>query len=236
MSLGTLYLIPTPLGEADALACLPPATLAALHRLDTFVVEEERSARRFLATAGHPRPIRELHFAELNEHTRPGAYAALLQPLLEGRDAGLLSEAGCPAVADPGAQLVALAHTRGIAVKPLVGPSSLLLALMASGLEGQRFCFHGYLPVEKNARQQKLRELEKQSREQHATQLFIETPYRNGHLLDDMVAVCAPATRICVAYNLTQPGEQVLTLPVRAWKQRPLPDLHRQPAVFLLLA
>lgn len=236
MNKGTLYLIPTPLGEAEPLSAMPPATLATLRTLEHFVVEEERSARRFLGTAAHPRPIRELQFAELNEHTKADAIPALLQPLLDGKDVGLLSEAGCPAVADPGAQLVALAHARGITVKPLVGPSSLLLALMASGLEGQRFCFHGYLPVEKAARQQRLRELEKQSRQQNATQLFIETPYRNAHLLDDLLAVCAPATRLCIAQNLTQPNEQIITRPVNAWKKLPLPDLHKQPAVFLMLA
>lgn len=236
MNSGTLYLIPTPLGEAEPLATLPPATLATLRTLEHFVVEEERSARRFLGTAQHPKPIRELQLATLNEHTQPKDIPALLQPLLDGKDVGLLSEAGCPAVADPGAQLVALAHAHGITVKPLVGPSSLLLALMASGLEGQRFCFHGYLPVEKNARQQRLRELEKQSRQQNATQLFIETPYRNGHLLDDLLAVCAPTTRLCIAQNLTQPNEQVITRPVSAWKKKPLPDLHKQPAVFLMLA
>lgn len=236
MSAGTLYLIPVTLGDDLLSKALPPDVVTLTQRLDTFVVENEKTARRFLSAVRTARPVRELTLRTLNEHTAEKELPALLAPLLAGQDVGLMSEAGCPGIADPGAQLVALCHRKGVRVVPLVGPSSILLALMASGLDGQRFAFHGYLPSEKAARVQTLRELEADSRKHRQTQIFIETPYRNGHLLEDLVANCHPATRLCVAWNLTLEHERVISQPVQNWKKTALPDLHKQPAIFLLLA
>jgi 16S rRNA (cytidine1402-2'-O)-methyltransferase len=200
------------------------------------VVEDARSARRFLAACGHPRPMRDLALEELNEHTQPAAVPALLIPLLEGSDVGLLSEAGLPAVADPGALLVAAAHARGIAVVPLVGPSSIVLALMASGLEGQRFRFHGYLPVEAPARRARISDLEREAARADETQLFIETPYRNDALLADILATCHGATRLAVAADLTAPTERIRMDTIDGWKSRSSPPIGKRPAVFLLHA
>ncbi|MBU3736222.1 MAG: SAM-dependent methyltransferase [Methylobacterium sp.] len=215
---------------------MPPDVVSLAQRLDHFVVENEKTARRFLGAVKTTKPVRELSLRTLDEHTPEKDLPALLAPLLAGHDVGLLSEAGCPGVADPGANLVALCHRHGVRVVPLVGPSSILLALMASGLDGQRFAFHGYLPADKAGRVDKLRELETESRKHRQTQIFIETPYRNGHLLEDLVAHCHPATRLCVASNLTLDSERIISRPVREWQQSPLPDLHKQPAIFLLLA
>jgi 16S rRNA (cytidine1402-2'-O)-methyltransferase len=180
--------------------------------------------------------LQELSLVELNEHTRSNQLDALLTPLRAGHDVGLLSEAGCPAIADPGADLVALAQRENIRVVPLIGPSSLLLALMASGLNGQRFAFHGYLPAKDSERRQALGELELESQKRRQTQLFIETPYRNQAMLDAILQACRPATRLCVATELTQPGESVRTLSIAQWKKETPPDLERRPTVFLLLA
>jgi len=188
----TLYLIPVPLGPVSPEACLPPDTLAVARRLDHFVVERAKTARAHLKAMGHPLPIQSLNIEELNEHTPAAAIAALLAPLKAGHDVGLLSEAGCPAWADPGAALVMAAHRENIPVLPLIGPSSILLALMASGLGGQRFTFHGYLPAKEPERSQKIRELEKTARKENATQLFIETPYRSAALLDALATTLAP--------------------------------------------
>lgn len=236
MSHGTLYLIPVPLGDDVITKALPPDVVGIAQKLDTFVVENEKTARRFLGAIKTLKPVRELTLLTLNEHTTDKELPALLSPLLEGRDVGLMSEAGCPGVADPGAQLAALAHRRGIRVAPLVGPSSILLALMASGLDGQRFTFLGYIPSEKAARVQKLREIEQASRKNRETQIFIETPYRNQHLLEDILATCHPETRLCVACNVSLETEKILSKRVADWKKSPLPDLHKQPTVFLLLA
>jgi len=180
--------------------------------------------------------MRELAFDELNEHTPPAAVPALLAPLLEGADVGLLSEAGLPAVADPGALLVAAAHARGIAVVPLVGPSSILLALMASGLEGQRFRFHGYLPAEAPARRARLPDLERESARARETQIFIETPYRNDALVADILAACRDETRLAVAADLTAPTEWIRMDRVKGWKASPSPPIGKRPAIFLLHA
>lgn len=236
MSLGTLYLIPVTLGDDVIGKALPPDVVGIAQKLDTFVVENEKTARRFLGTIKTHKPVRELTLLTLNEHTTEKELPALLAPLLEGRDVGLMSEAGCPGVADPGAQLAALAHRKGIRVAPLVGPSSILLALMASGLDGQRFSFLGYLPSEKAARVQKLREIEQASRKHRETQIFIETPYRNQHLLEDILATCHAETRLCVACNVSLESEKIISKRVADWKNSPLPDLHKQPTVFLLLA
>jgi 16S rRNA (cytidine1402-2'-O)-methyltransferase len=233
---GTLYLIPVTLGDDAIGKALPPDAVAIAQRLDTFVVENEKTARRFLGAIKTAKPVRELTLLTLNEHTTDKELPALLAPLLAGKDVGLMSEAGCPGVADPGAQLVALAHRNNIRVVPLVGPSSILLALMASGLDGQRFAFLGYLPSDKAERVKKLREIESESRKNRETQIFIETPYRNGHLLEDMLATCNPSTRLCVACDLTLGTELIISKTVADWKTATLPDMHKRPAIFLLLA
>ncbi|MEW6131807.1 MAG: SAM-dependent methyltransferase [Pseudomonadota bacterium] len=220
MTTGTLYLIPVPLGPAAPETCLPPDTLAVARRLDTFVAERARTARAHLKAMGHPRPLQELTISELNEHTPAGEIAALLAPLKAGKDVGLMSEAGCPAVADPGAELVRAAHREGITVAPLVGPSSILLALMGSGLGGQRFCFHGYLPAREPERTQKIRELEKAARRDRATQLFIETPYRSAALLETLAATLAPDVLVSVGADLSLPGQFVATRNARDWKAK----------------
>jgi len=236
LSLGTLYLIPVTLGDDVIQKALPPDVVSITQKLDTFVVENEKTARRFLGAIKTQKPVRELTMLALNEHTTDQELPALLAPLLEGRDIGLMSEAGCPGVADPGAKLAALAHRKGIRVAPLVGPSSILLGLMASGLDGQRFTFLGYLPSDKAARVQKLREIEQASRKNRETQIFIETPYRNQHLLEDILASCSGETRLCVACNVSLEAELIVTKRITDWKNISLPDLHKKPTVFLLLA
>lgn len=236
MSMGTLYLIPVPLGATAPADTLPPPVLERLRPLRHFVVENAKSARAFLKAAGTDLPLQELQLEELNEHTRDTELDRLLAPLRAGADVGLVSEAGCPAVADPGANLVALAQKEGIRVVPLVGPSSLLLALMASGLNGQRFAFQGYLPAKEGERAKALRELESESRKRRQTQIFIETPYRNLQMLDGIVRNCQPSTRLTIATDLTLPGEMVLTRSVGEWKKQTPPDIERRPTVFLLLA
>jgi 16S rRNA (cytidine1402-2'-O)-methyltransferase len=236
VSHGTLYLIPVPLGPTEPAAVLPSPVLERVRSLGHFVAENAKSARAFLKACAIERPLQEIHIAELNEHTRPAEISALLAPLLAGMDVGLVSEAGCPAVADPGAALVALAQQHAIRVVPLVGPSSLLLALMASGLDGQRFAFHGYLPARDAERAQALRQLEGESRKLRQTQIFIETPYRNRALFEILLKTCQPATRLAVATELTLPGESVRTLTIAAWRKSRAPELERRPTVFLLLA
>lgn len=228
---GTLYLVPVALGGEDATSWLPPATLDAARALRHFIAEDARSARRFLKAIGHPGPLQELTIHLLNEHTKDAEIEPLLAPLLSGIDCGLVSEAGCPAVADPGAKLVRHAHAAGIRVAPMVGPSSILLALMASGMDGQRFEFHGYLPVDKSARAAKLRQLDTRSAD--ATQIFIETPYRNDALLEALLSHCRGDTLLCIAAELTLPGGLVATRAIVEWKKKP-PALDRRPAVFLL--
>jgi len=214
----TLYLIPVPLGPVSPDACLPPDTLAVARRLDHFVVERAKTARVHLKAMGHPQPMQALKFEELNEHTPATAIPQLLAPLKAGHDVGLLSEAGCPAVADPGAALVLAAHRENIPVVPLIGPSSILLALMASGLGGQRFAFHGYLPAREPERSQAIRELERTARREQATQLFIETPYRSAALLDALAGVLSPETYVSVGADLSLPGQLIRTRSARSWR------------------
>ena len=231
---GTLFLIPSDLGGEVPDSYLPRKTQEKLLSLQHFVAEQAKTARRFLSALGRE-GLREIHMATLNEHTPAEALSELLSPLRQGFDVGLLSEAGCPAVADPGADLVALAHGEGIKVVPMVGPSSILLALMASGLGGQRFAFHGYLPVESKARQQALLVLERESAQVESTQLFIETPYRNQALLTDILATCNATTLLCVASDLTRASESVATRSIADWR-RCIVDLERRPTVFALSA
>ena len=229
-----LYLIPTLLSENTITQVLPPHVLTVMHGLKQFVVEDVRTARRFLSKSGHPIPIDQLLFRELNEHT-PNSEIASLLPYLQASDTGIISEAGVPGVADPGAAVVRLAHKHGIKVVPLVGPSSILMALMASGLNGQSFSFVGYLPVKQNERQARLRELERRSANEQQTQIFIETPYRNMQLLDDILKCCRPQTMLTIAANITAPDEFILTQSVQQWKKK-IPELNKVPAVFLLQA
>lgn len=218
MGCGTLYLIPVPLGPVNPDTCLPPDTLAVTRRLNHFVVERAKTARAHLKAMGHPQPIQALQIEELNEHTPAAAIPPLLAPLKAGQDVGLLSEAGCPAVADPGAALVMAAHHANIPVVPLIGPSSILLALMASGLGGQRFSFHGYLPTKEPERSQKIRALEITARRDRATQLFIETPYRSSALLDALAATLSPNTFISVGADLSLPSQLIQTRSAKNWR------------------
>ena len=225
-----LYAIPTPLG-GPAQEVLAVSTLGAVRSLRDFAVENAKSARAFLSQVGMPVSIRELRIDEIGERSA----ASFLQPLREGRALGLLSEAGCPAIADPGAALVEAAHREGFRVVPLVGPSSIVLALMASGLEGQRFAFCGYLPREAPQRARRIRDLEARSAKEHETEIFIETPYRSEALLGALIESCKPATRLCVAADLTLPGETVHSRSIREWRTLKC-AIGRRPAVFLLLA
>ena len=234
-SYGTLYLIPTPLGEQSLQAILPAAVQDIAARLDTFIVEHPKTARAFLKQIDTQTTLQQINLLVLDEHTPAQDLQALLAPLLAGKDVGLISEAGCPAVADPGANLVRLAHQQGIRVVPLVGPSSILLALMASGLPGQRFTFHGYLPVDKTERKKKLLELEQAARARDETQIFIETPYRNRQMLEAIVETCGEATVLCVAADVTLATEAIHSKTIAEWKNT-LPEIDKRPAVFLLHA
>ena len=237
---GTLFLIPNTLGETEALAnVLPEQVQRITSQLDYFVAENAKTARAFLklVNARHPlaKPLQEIKISELNVNTPAAALAGLLAPLLAGQDGGLVSEAGVPAVADPGADLVRLAHQHNIPVRPLVGPSSLLLAVMASGLNGQSFAFNGYLPTDAAQRATRIKELEQRSRKEKQTQLFIETPYRNAAMLEALVTACAPGTLVCVATDLSLPTETIRTMTASQWKAAKAPDFHKKPTVFLLL-
>ena len=229
-----LYLIPNLLSDNSFAGVLPPGVVEIMHGIRRFIVEDVRTARRFLSKSGHPGPIDELLFYELNEHTPETEIPSLL-PCLQAGDTGVISEAGVPGVADPGAAVVRLAHANGIKVVPLVGPSSILMALMASGLNGQSFAFNGYLPVKQNERTARIRALERRSANERQTQIFIETPYRNMQLLDDILMSCRSETMLTIAADITGAGEFIVTRPVCEWKGR-LPKLHKVPAVFLLQA
>ena len=235
MAAGTLFLAPAGLGGAEPRLLTPEQTRAVLSSISYFVAENPKTARAFLKAVEHPQPLQALTIETLDEHTPASRLDDLLAPVLAGTDAALLSEAGCPAVADPGALLVRAAHRAGVRVVPLVGPSAVLLALMACGLNGQRFAFHGYLPIERTARAQRLRELENAARAQDATQVFIEAPYRNDALLDAILGTCAEETELCLATDLTQPSESIRTQTIARWK-RSRPSLARRPTVFLLHA
>lgn len=232
---GKLYLFPSPLGDNEPREVIPGPVLDRMLNIRTFVVEEVRTARRFLSRAGLKGHIGELEFHELNEHTQPKEVEALAALFENGQDVGLITEAGLPAVADPGALLVALCHRRGIEVVPFTGPSSLMLALMASGLDGQSFAFCGYLPAKTDERRSAIRTVEKRSSQLHQTQLFIETPYRNDSLMADLLASCRDDTRLCIAADLTLPTATIRTRTVREWKKAPI-EIGKRPCVFLLLA
>lgn len=235
MNSGKLYLIPSPLGENDPAEVIPSYVLELLQHINHYVVEEFRTVRRYLSRAGLKGKIDGLQMYELNEHTPVAQIEGYIKVLQEGNDVGLISEAGLPAVADPGAQLVDLAHRHGIEVVPLVGPSSLMLALMGSGLNGQCFAFTGYLPVKPDERKAKIKLIEKVSAQLRQSQIMIETPYRNGQLFADLLAVCGPKTRICVAADITLPTQTILTRSVAEWKKNPI-EIGKRPCVFVLLA
>ena len=232
---GSLYLLPNTLGGAAPEAVVPAAVLDRARSLDYIIAEDPKAARAFLKGIGVARPLQSIRIERLDHNTKPSDIPAILEPLLAGNDAGLLSEAGLPAVADPGASLVRLAHERSVRVIPLSGPSSIVLALAASGLDGQRFAFHGYLPVAETELVSTLKECEQQSRRLKQTQIFIETPYRNERTLATMLRALAPATLVCVAADLTLESETVKTRAVAAWREAP-PQLKGRPTVFLLLA
>lgn len=233
MPKGTLYLVPSGLGATDVKALLAPATLAVIAHLHYFVAENPKSARAFLKAVGYPRPIQDVRIDILDEHTPESGLEGLLQPLEQGADCGLLSEAGCPAVADPGAALVRRGHAAHIQVVPLVGPSALLLALMASGMNGQQFAFHGYLPVDRGARAKRLVELESEAEKRRSTQIFIEAPYRNEALFDAIMDACRDDTLLCLATDLTLETEAIRMQAVSQWRMS-RPRLNRRPTVFLL--
>ncbi len=230
---GTLFLIPSLLGDSPAGRSIPAFNSQVIHSISHFIVEDAKSARKFLRTAGYAQNFVSVNFYLLNEHTRPSGMADLLKPLEEEHDMGVLSDAGSPGIADPGAAVVRLAHERNIKVVPLVGPSSILLALMASGLNGQEFCFHGYLPKERNDRVSKLKELEKISGKTGQTQVFIEVPYRNDHLLEDILGTCSPSTLLCLACAITLASESIRTRTIAQWK-KDVPRLDKRPVVFLI--
>lgn len=232
---GRLHLVPSPLGENDPAEVIPQPVLDSLKGFRTFVVEEVRTARRYLSKAGLKGKIGELEFFELNEHTDPATIEEYMRLFDGGNDVALISEAGLPAVADPGAQLVALAHRNGIEVVPHVGPSSLMLALMASGLNGQSFAFCGYIPAKTDERRSRLRTLEKISGQLRQTQILIETPYRNDSLFADILAVCGASTKVCVAANITMPDACIKTMKVAQWKKEGF-VIGKRPCVFLILA
>ena len=229
-----LYLLPVTLGDTAIDKVLPAYNAGIIREIKHFIVEDVRSARRFLKKVDREIDIDTLSFYPLNKHTSPEDISGYLNPLAEGYSMGVISEAGCPAVADPGADVVAIAQRRNLKVVPLVGPSSIILSVMASGFNGQSFAFHGYLPIEPNERSKRLKELEGRIYSEHQTQLFIETPYRNHKMLDDILKACRPQTKLCIAANITCEGEYIKTRTVKEWKGTALPDLSKIPCIFLL--
>lgn len=229
----SLFLIPVTLGETEHRRVLPEYNREVIGMIRHFIVENVRTARRFLKKTDPAIVIDELRFYELNKHTSPDEIAAYLAPLAKGESVGVISEAGCPAIADPGADIVAIAQRKGYTVVPLVGPSSILLSLMASGFNGQSFAFHGYLPIDQNERTQAIKKLESRIYTEHQTQLFIETPYRNDKLAEELLRSCRPGTRLCIAANISCEEEYIRTRSIAEWKGK-LPNLHKKPTIFLL--
>lgn len=228
-----LFLVPNVLSESDWQRVLPAGVFTILSETQYFIVENVRTARRFLKQVNKEIDIDRLTFFELNKHTQPADLPGFLKPVDDGFDVAVISEAGCPGVADPGADIVKTAHQKNITVVPVVGPSSILLALMASGLNGQNFTFHGYLPVKPHERARTIASLEKQARNNRQTQIFIETPYRNNQMLNDLLKTCSASTLLCVAANITGENELIATKTIQQWKKS-VPDLHKIPAIFLI--
>lgn len=230
---GKLYLIPTTLGDNEPLEVLPASVQHQVERINIFIVENEKTARRAIKKLVPSKSQPSLKLFLLNKHTDWADVPSFLSPCKEGMDVGLLSEAGCPGVADPGAEVVKIAHREGIKVVPMVGPSSILLAMMGSGMNGQNFTFNGYLPIDKAARKNEIKSLERLSQEKNQAQLFIETPYRNNKMLEDLIQNLHPATRVCIACDLTLPSEYIVTKPVSEWSKTKV-DLHKRPTIFIL--
>lgn len=228
-----LYLLPVTLGDTPVSKVLPQYNAGIISGIRHFIVEDVRSARRFLRSVDAQFDIDGSQFFELNKHTSPADISGFLKPLIDGKPMGVISEAGCPAVADPGADVVAIAQRKGLKVVPLVGPSSIILSVMASGFNGQSFAFHGYLPIKPDERAKRLRQLEQRVYSENQTQLFIETPYRNNKMVDDILRNCRPQTRLCIAANITCEGEYVRTRTVKEWKGH-VPDLSKIPCIFLI--
>ncbi len=233
MKKGKLYLIPAPLGE-NVTYTIPSYVINVLHDLDVFIAERAKTARAFIKTTEPKKTFSELKFYELNKRTTPAERDTFLNDAMKGKNVGLLSEAGCPAVADPGAVIVQMAHQKGIEVVPMVGPSSILLALMGSGMNGQQFCFNGYLSPKKPELAKQLRQLEQVSGRKDQSQIMIETPYRNGSFVETALKTLAPNTRFCIACDLTLPTEYIKTKTIKDWRQTKIPDLHKRPAIFIL--
>ena len=230
---GNLYLIPCTLGETPPLEVLPILVKKAIENIDHYIVEHEKSARRFIKSVASKKQQNSLHIEEINKFTKPQEIPQMLEPCFNGFDVGIISDAGCPGIADPGAAVVEQAHQMGIKVVPLVGPSSILLALMASGFNGQNFAFNGYLPIDKVERKQKIKQLEKKSIVENQSQLFIETPYRNNQMLESLVKTLQNTTGICVACDITLSTQYIRTAPVKQWKRIKV-DLHKRPAIFII--
>jgi 16S rRNA (cytidine1402-2'-O)-methyltransferase len=234
MPAGKLYLLPVPLGDdADPKDVLPETVARSIEFIDYYIVENEKTARKFIKAILPTKKQPDLKLSILNKHTLASEHVAFIQPCMEGKNVGLMSEAGCPGVADPGAAIVKLAHEKGIQVVPLVGPSSILLAMMASGMNGQSFAFNGYLPIDKGDKKAALKNFEKLSQEKSQSQIFIETPFRNNRLLDDLLALLQPNTHLCIAADITLPTELIKTRTVAQWK-KDQPDLHNRPAIFIV--
>ncbi|RZL31117.1 MAG: SAM-dependent methyltransferase [Pedobacter sp.] len=233
MQKGTLFLIPVPLAENATQKSFTPYLIDTINSIKTYIVENEKTARRFLKEAGLKTPQSELLVHDYGKHKRGNSLVPYFTQLMQGIDVGLMSEAGCPGVADPGAEIVAEAHKRGIKVVPLVGPNSMLQALMSSGFSGQSFAFHGYLPIDKTERAKKIKDLEALSVKYRQTQLFMETPFRNNHLLEDVLKNCQATTQLCIATNINGEDEFIKTMAVAMWRSEKI-DLHKKPTVFLL--
>lgn len=231
---GKLYLIPNTLGESAIDRVLPSYDVEIIHKVKHFIVEEVRTTRRFLKRVDSAIDIEELQFYPLNKYTKPEEIASYLTPLKNGFDMGVISEAGCPAIADPGADIVRIAQQNDIEVVPLVGPSSILLSLMASGFNGQSFAFVGYLPIKDNERALRIKQLEKRARVEKQSQIFIETPYRNEKMLTDILSVCQPSTMVCIACDITLDSEYIKTKSVAEWKKCQHQDLNKRPCIFIL--
>jgi 16S rRNA (cytidine1402-2'-O)-methyltransferase len=231
--LGKLYLIPTTMGDCDPMDVLPQTVKRSIDFIDYYIVENEKTARKSIKGVNPEKKQSELKLFVLNKHTETKEHLDFIKPLLEGKNMGLMSEAGCPGVADPGAVIVKLAHEKGIQVIPLVGPSSILLAMMASGMNGQSFTFNGYLPIEKGEKKIALKNLEKLSQDKNQSQIFIETPYRNNKMLEDILQAINPATHLCIATDITLPSEYIKTMRASDWKKAKV-DLHNRPTIFII--
>lgn len=233
MTKGNLYLIPVTLGDSNPADVLPQTVYRSIELLSVFVVENSKDSRKFIKAVNPEKKQSELVLFELNKHTDTKEISSFIQPMLEGKDMGLMSDAGCPGVADPGAVVVKMAHEKGIKVIPLVGPSSILMSMMASGMNGQSFTFNGYLPIDKSEKKNALKNLEKWSFERNQSQLFIETPYRNNQIVEDMLQILNPQTRLCIACDISLPTEFIQTKAIALWKKSK-PDLHKRPCIFII--